>query len=166
MARMTREKQQRRDEIAADRAELERIDHTISTHLQPNLVRVCLWRAVKQHTAAAVRRGARCILQGACEPAHMFLSLAESWRVSAALCFAHRCCCPQDRLSRSIQQKTDMRDNLRRQLGQQTKNLQDMQSQAAALIQSARSRTTKLMVRWWGGKGEEEGKGAREPLAR
>mmetsp|Transcript_6741 Transcript_6741/g.14877 ORF Transcript_6741/g.14877 Transcript_6741/m.14877 type:complete len:202 (-) Transcript_6741:482-1087(-) len=50
-----------------------------------------------------------------------------------------------DRLNESISAKTELRSSVAKQLDDQTNNLKAMEREAAALIQSARTRTTKLM---------------------
>ena len=52
-----------------------------------------------------------------------------------------------DRLNEGIRQKTEMRDNLVRELALQTDNLKKMERDAAALISSIRTKSTKLNVR-------------------
>ena len=51
-----------------------------------------------------------------------------------------------DRLNEGIRQKTEMRDNLVRELALQTDNLKKMERDAAALISSIRTKSTKLNV--------------------
>ncbi len=53
----------------------------------------------------------------------------------------------QARLDENIRLRTELRDHLVRQLAEQKSNLVDMQNDAARLVSSIRSKTSKLMVR-------------------
>ena len=52
-----------------------------------------------------------------------------------------------DKLNESIKYKTELRDNLKKELELQTENLKKMERDAAALISSIRTKATKLNVR-------------------
>ena len=52
----------------------------------------------------------------------------------------------QDRLNEAIKEKTQLRDNLKKEMDQQAANMNSNLSNARNLIQSARVHTTKLMV--------------------
>jgi hypothetical protein len=62
---------------------------------------------------------------------------------------AHRAQANIDKLDAAIEVKTNARDELRRQLSVQKDAMTNVQADAAAIIASARARTSKLMV--WGG---------------
>jgi hypothetical protein len=54
-----------------------------------------------------------------------------------------------ERLDESIKAKSELRDSVAKELESQTNNIKQMEKDAAALIGSIRSKTSKLMVSWW-----------------